>query len=160
MGGSHLCVTGCECDRTLGRVSDIWSQLLRVVGAGYALLGAMSKSSRSPEICRLLMDPVDQEKRIAYGLSKESLSSCSCSTRRQPSEVSVILRGSHNCRWCCGAPTQRREPLISKRQRTGEVMIPRQQVQDMYQLGAKHYGFTTIPFRLIGLRMKAFWVHA
>jgi len=35
-------------------------------------------------------------------------------------------------------------------------MISRQKVQDMYQSGAKHYDFTTILFRLIGLRMKAY----
>ena len=29
-------------------------------------------------------------------------------------------------------------------------------MQDMYQSGAKHYDFTTILFRLIGLRMKAY----
>ena len=35
-------------------------------------------------------------------------------------------------------------------------MIPRQKIQDMYQSGAKHYDITTILFRLIGLRMKAY----
>jgi demethylmenaquinone methyltransferase/2-methoxy-6-polyprenyl-1,4-benzoquinol methylase len=35
-------------------------------------------------------------------------------------------------------------------------MISRQKVQDMYQSGAEHYDFTTILFRLIGLRMKAY----
>jgi ubiquinone/menaquinone biosynthesis C-methylase UbiE len=35
-------------------------------------------------------------------------------------------------------------------------MISRQKVQAMYQSGAKHYDFTTILFRLIGLRMKAY----
>jgi demethylmenaquinone methyltransferase/2-methoxy-6-polyprenyl-1,4-benzoquinol methylase len=35
-------------------------------------------------------------------------------------------------------------------------MISRQKVQSMYQSGAKHYDFTTILFRLIGLRMKAY----
>ncbi len=35
-------------------------------------------------------------------------------------------------------------------------MISRQKIQDMYQSGAKHYDFTTILFRLIGLRMKAY----
>ena len=35
-------------------------------------------------------------------------------------------------------------------------MISRQKVQSMYQLGAKHYDFTTILFRLIGLQMKAY----
>jgi demethylmenaquinone methyltransferase/2-methoxy-6-polyprenyl-1,4-benzoquinol methylase len=35
-------------------------------------------------------------------------------------------------------------------------MISRQKVQDMYQSGAKSYDFTTILFRLIGLRMKAY----
>jgi demethylmenaquinone methyltransferase/2-methoxy-6-polyprenyl-1,4-benzoquinol methylase len=36
------------------------------------------------------------------------------------------------------------------------MAIARQKVQDMYQSGAKHYDFTTILFRLIGLRMKAY----
>jgi demethylmenaquinone methyltransferase/2-methoxy-6-polyprenyl-1,4-benzoquinol methylase len=36
------------------------------------------------------------------------------------------------------------------------MTISRQKVQDMYQSGAKHYDFTTILFRLIGLRMKAY----
>jgi ubiquinone/menaquinone biosynthesis C-methylase UbiE len=36
------------------------------------------------------------------------------------------------------------------------IMISRQEVQAMYQSGAKHYDFTTILFRLIGLRMKAY----
>ncbi len=35
-------------------------------------------------------------------------------------------------------------------------MISKQKVQAMYQSGAKHYDFTTILFRLIGLRMKAY----
>ncbi len=35
-------------------------------------------------------------------------------------------------------------------------MISRQKVQAVYQSGAKHYDFTTILFRLIGLRMKAY----
>ena len=35
-------------------------------------------------------------------------------------------------------------------------MISRQKVQAMYQSGAKHYDFTTVLFRLIGLRMKAY----
>ena len=35
-------------------------------------------------------------------------------------------------------------------------MISRQKVQAMYESGAKHYDFTTILFRLIGLRMKAY----
>ncbi len=35
-------------------------------------------------------------------------------------------------------------------------MISRQKVQSMYQSGAKHYDFTTILFRLIGLRLKAY----
>jgi demethylmenaquinone methyltransferase/2-methoxy-6-polyprenyl-1,4-benzoquinol methylase len=39
-------------------------------------------------------------------------------------------------------------------------MISKQQIQDMYQSGAKHYDFTTILFRLIGLRMKAYRLHA
>ena len=36
------------------------------------------------------------------------------------------------------------------------MAISKQKVQDMYQSGAKHYDFTTILFRLIGLRMKAY----
>jgi demethylmenaquinone methyltransferase/2-methoxy-6-polyprenyl-1,4-benzoquinol methylase len=36
------------------------------------------------------------------------------------------------------------------------MTISRQSVQEMYQSGAKHYDFTTILFRLIGLRMKAY----
>jgi ubiquinone/menaquinone biosynthesis C-methylase UbiE len=36
------------------------------------------------------------------------------------------------------------------------MALPKQKVQDMYQSGAKHYDFTTILFRLIGLRMKAY----
>ncbi len=39
-------------------------------------------------------------------------------------------------------------------------MISRQKVQDMYQSGARHYDLTTILFRLIGLRMKAYRLHA
>lgn len=35
-------------------------------------------------------------------------------------------------------------------------MFSRQRVRDMYQAGAKHYDLTTILFRLIGLRMKAY----
>lgn len=35
-------------------------------------------------------------------------------------------------------------------------MILRQKVQAMYQSGAKHYDFTTVLFRLIGLRTKAY----
>ncbi|NIU57784.1 MAG: class I SAM-dependent methyltransferase [Phycisphaerae bacterium] len=35
-------------------------------------------------------------------------------------------------------------------------MISRQKVQSMYQSGAKHYDITTILFRLIGLRLKAY----
>jgi demethylmenaquinone methyltransferase/2-methoxy-6-polyprenyl-1,4-benzoquinol methylase len=35
-------------------------------------------------------------------------------------------------------------------------MISRQKVRAMYQSGAKHYDLTTILFRLIGLRMKAY----
>jgi ubiquinone/menaquinone biosynthesis C-methylase UbiE len=35
-------------------------------------------------------------------------------------------------------------------------MISRQKVQAMYQSGANHYDLTTILFRLIGLRMKAY----
>jgi demethylmenaquinone methyltransferase/2-methoxy-6-polyprenyl-1,4-benzoquinol methylase len=37
-----------------------------------------------------------------------------------------------------------------------EIMISKQKVQAMYQSGAKHYDFTTILFRLIGLRMKTY----
>lgn len=36
------------------------------------------------------------------------------------------------------------------------MAISKQKVQDMYQSGAKHYDFTTILFRLLGLRMKAY----
>ena len=36
------------------------------------------------------------------------------------------------------------------------MAISKQKVQDLYQSGAKHYDFTTILFRLIGLRMKAY----
>jgi demethylmenaquinone methyltransferase/2-methoxy-6-polyprenyl-1,4-benzoquinol methylase len=36
------------------------------------------------------------------------------------------------------------------------MAISKQKVQDLYQSGAKHYEFTTILFRLIGLRMKAY----
>jgi ubiquinone/menaquinone biosynthesis C-methylase UbiE len=39
-------------------------------------------------------------------------------------------------------------------------MNSRQKVQAMYQSGAKHYDFTTILFRLIGLRMKAYRLRA
>ena len=39
-------------------------------------------------------------------------------------------------------------------------MISRQKVQAMYQSGAKHYDFTTILFRLIGLRIKAYRLRA
>jgi hypothetical protein len=39
-------------------------------------------------------------------------------------------------------------------------MISRQKVQAMYQSGAKHYDFTTILFRLIGLRTKAYRLRA
>ncbi len=39
-------------------------------------------------------------------------------------------------------------------------MHSRQKVQAMYQSGAKHYDFTTILFRLIGLRMKAYRLRA
>lgn len=37
-----------------------------------------------------------------------------------------------------------------------EIMISKQKVQAMYQSGARHYDFTTILFRLIGLRMKTY----
>ncbi|UCE79280.1 MAG: methyltransferase domain-containing protein [Nitrospiraceae bacterium] len=36
------------------------------------------------------------------------------------------------------------------------MAISREKVRDMYQLGAKRYDFTTVLFRLIGLRMKAY----
>jgi demethylmenaquinone methyltransferase/2-methoxy-6-polyprenyl-1,4-benzoquinol methylase len=36
------------------------------------------------------------------------------------------------------------------------MAISKQKVQALYQSGAKHYDFTTILFRLIGLRMKAY----
>jgi demethylmenaquinone methyltransferase/2-methoxy-6-polyprenyl-1,4-benzoquinol methylase len=36
------------------------------------------------------------------------------------------------------------------------MAISRDKVRDMYQSGAKNYDFTTILFRLIGLRMKAY----
>lgn len=36
------------------------------------------------------------------------------------------------------------------------MMISRQEVQYMYQSGAKFYDFTTILYRMIGLRMKAY----
>ena len=36
------------------------------------------------------------------------------------------------------------------------MAIAREKVRDMYQSGAKHYDFTTVLFRLIGLRMKAY----
>lgn len=36
------------------------------------------------------------------------------------------------------------------------MAIAREKVRDMYQLGAQHYDFTTVLFRLIGLRMKAY----
>lgn len=36
------------------------------------------------------------------------------------------------------------------------MAISKQKVQAMYQSGAKHYDFTTILFRLIGLRMKTY----
>jgi demethylmenaquinone methyltransferase/2-methoxy-6-polyprenyl-1,4-benzoquinol methylase len=36
------------------------------------------------------------------------------------------------------------------------MAISREKVRDMYQSGAKHYDFTTVLFRLIGLRMKAY----
>jgi ubiquinone/menaquinone biosynthesis C-methylase UbiE len=39
---------------------------------------------------------------------------------------------------------------------TDEIMISRQKIKDLYQSGAKHYDFTTILFRLFGLRMKAY----
>jgi len=39
------------------------------------------------------------------------------------------------------------------------MAISREKVRDMYQSGAKNYDFTTILFRLIGLRMKAYRSH-
>jgi demethylmenaquinone methyltransferase/2-methoxy-6-polyprenyl-1,4-benzoquinol methylase len=39
-------------------------------------------------------------------------------------------------------------------------MISRQKIQDIYESGAKQYDFTTILFRLIGLRMKAYRLSA
>ncbi len=36
------------------------------------------------------------------------------------------------------------------------MAISREKVRDMYQSGAKYYDFTTILYRLIGLRMKAY----
>jgi demethylmenaquinone methyltransferase/2-methoxy-6-polyprenyl-1,4-benzoquinol methylase len=36
------------------------------------------------------------------------------------------------------------------------MVLSRQEIEVMYQSGAKHYDFTTILFRLIGLRMKAY----
>jgi demethylmenaquinone methyltransferase/2-methoxy-6-polyprenyl-1,4-benzoquinol methylase len=36
------------------------------------------------------------------------------------------------------------------------MAISKQKVQDMYQSGAKYYNFTTILYRLIGLRMKTY----
>jgi demethylmenaquinone methyltransferase/2-methoxy-6-polyprenyl-1,4-benzoquinol methylase len=36
------------------------------------------------------------------------------------------------------------------------MAIAREKVRDMYQSGAKHYDLTTVLFRLIGLRMKAY----
>lgn len=36
------------------------------------------------------------------------------------------------------------------------MTISREKVRDMYQSGARHYDFTTVLFRLIGLRMKAY----
>jgi demethylmenaquinone methyltransferase/2-methoxy-6-polyprenyl-1,4-benzoquinol methylase len=36
------------------------------------------------------------------------------------------------------------------------MAISKEKVRDMYQSGAKHYDFTTVLFRLIGLRMKAY----
>ena len=35
-------------------------------------------------------------------------------------------------------------------------MLPRQKVQSLYQAGAKNYDFTTLLFRLVGLRMGAY----
>ena len=36
------------------------------------------------------------------------------------------------------------------------MVLSRQEIEVMYQSGAKHYDFTTILFKLIGLRMKAY----
>jgi demethylmenaquinone methyltransferase/2-methoxy-6-polyprenyl-1,4-benzoquinol methylase len=35
-------------------------------------------------------------------------------------------------------------------------MLSKREIQSMYQSGAKHYDFTTLLYRLIGLRMKAY----
>ena len=40
------------------------------------------------------------------------------------------------------------------------MAIPKGKVQDMYQAGAKHYDFTTVLFRLVGLRMGAYRLQA
>lgn len=40
------------------------------------------------------------------------------------------------------------------------MAISREKVRDMYQSGAKNYDLTTVLFRLIGLRMKAYRLHA
>ena len=40
------------------------------------------------------------------------------------------------------------------------MMLSKQEVQSMYQSGAKYYDFTTLLYRLIGLRMKAYRSHA
>jgi ubiquinone/menaquinone biosynthesis C-methylase UbiE len=39
-------------------------------------------------------------------------------------------------------------------------MLSKQEVQSMYQSGANYYDFTTLLYRLIGLRMKAYRSHA
>jgi demethylmenaquinone methyltransferase/2-methoxy-6-polyprenyl-1,4-benzoquinol methylase len=40
------------------------------------------------------------------------------------------------------------------------MAISREKVREMYQSGAKNYDLTTVLFRLIGLRMKAYRLHA
>jgi demethylmenaquinone methyltransferase/2-methoxy-6-polyprenyl-1,4-benzoquinol methylase len=40
------------------------------------------------------------------------------------------------------------------------MVLSRQEVQSMYQSGARHYDITTILFRMIGLRMKAYRTRA
>jgi demethylmenaquinone methyltransferase/2-methoxy-6-polyprenyl-1,4-benzoquinol methylase len=40
------------------------------------------------------------------------------------------------------------------------MAISREKVRDMYQSGAKNYDLTTVLFRLIGLRMKSYRLHA
>lgn len=40
------------------------------------------------------------------------------------------------------------------------MTIPKRKVQDMYQEGAKYYDLTTVLFRLVGLRMRAYRLQA